>query len=237
MPKRRHRPCSCDSGHPTSVRRLANDVDARHARHDDCYRGWRSELTLAAMSSSSQHVAIIGAGPAGLMAAEVLAQGGAQRHRLRRDAVGRPQVPDGRARRAQPDAQRTAAGISRALPRGDAASRSRHRSVSAAARCATGARRWGSRPSSAPAAGCFQKPSRPRPCCARGCGGWMRWACNWRCAIAGPAGTSRAVCCFKRRMDRSASRRSATVLALGGASWPRLGSDGAWVGDRSPPRA
>src|SRR6476659_7869393 len=30
-----------------------------------------------AMSSSAQHVAVIGAGPAGLMAAEVLAQGGA----------------------------------------------------------------------------------------------------------------------------------------------------------------
>ena len=51
--------------------------------------------------------AVIGAGPAGLMAAEVL------RRRRRRDglrphAVGRPQISDGRARRAQPHAQRAA---------------------------------------------------------------------------------------------------------------------------------
>ena len=65
-----------------------------------------------------------------------------------------------------------AAGISRALRRGDAAARARDRGVSAGCACAHGAKRWGSRPSSAPAAGCFRKRSRPRRCCARGCGGW-----------------------------------------------------------------
>ena len=76
------------------------------------------------------------------------------------------------------------------------------------AACATGARRWGRKPLSAPAAGFFRKPSRPRPCCGRGCGGWTRWVCDWRCATAGPAGTSRAACVFKRRMDRTSSRRA-----------------------------
>ena len=40
-------------------------------------------------------------------------------------------------------------------------------------------------------------------------------------------GRSMAVCCFDARTARAPSKRSATVLALGGASWPRLGSDGA----------
>ena len=40
--------------------------------------------------------------------------------------------------------------------------------------CANGARRWASRPLSAPAAGCFRRRSRPRRCCAPGCGGSMR---------------------------------------------------------------
>ena len=38
-----------------------------------------------------------------------------------------------------------------------------------------------------------------------------------------------AACCFKRRTDRATIEARATVLALGGASWPRLGSDGAWA--------
>jgi len=44
------------------------------------------------MSSSSNNVAIIGAGPAGLMAAEVLAQGGAHVTVYDANAVGRAQV-------------------------------------------------------------------------------------------------------------------------------------------------
>ena len=62
---------------------------------------------------------------------------------------------------------------------------------------------------------------------------WLRrldsWACNSRCATAGPAGTRRAVSVFKHRTDQREVEARATVLALGGASWPRLGSDGAWA--------
>ena len=42
-------------------------------------------------------------------------------------------------------------------------------------------------------------------------------------------GRAKAVCAFKRRMDRTIIETGATVLALGGASWPRLGSDGTWA--------
>ena len=42
-------------------------------------------------------------------------------------------------------------------------------------------------------------------------------------------GSTTDSCCFKRPMDNTLSMRRATVLALGGASWPRLGSDGGWV--------
>ena len=57
----------------------------------------------------------------------------------------------------------------------------------------------------------------------------MRRAYNLRCATAGPAGTTRDGCCSRRRREQSAVEARATVLALGGASWPRLGSDGGWV--------
>ena len=96
--------------------------------------------------------------------------------------------------------------------------------------CAHGARRWGSRPSSAPADGCFRKPSRPR----RLLRAWLRRldcdrACNSRCVIAGPAGTTTAISRFETPDGPRTVEARATVLALGGASWPRLGSDGAWV--------
>lgn len=45
---------------------------------------------------------------------------------------------------------------------------------------------------------------------------WLGWDANGALRLAGPHG-------------ELALRPAATVLALGGASWPRLGSDGAWV--------
>src|SRR5262249_3324309 len=46
---------------------------------------------------------------------------------------------------------------------------------------------------------------------------WMGWDDGGRLVLAGPEA-------------RLAVKPHATVLALGGASWPRLGSDGSWVG-------
>ena len=108
------------------------------------------------------------------MAAEVLAQGGAGVTVY--DAMpsaGRKFLMAGRGGLNLTHSEALPA-ISRALRRGDAASRARDRGISAGSRCAHGAKRWGSRPSSAPAAGCFRKRSRPRRCCGRGCGGWTR---------------------------------------------------------------
>ena len=151
------------------------------------------------------------------------------RHRLRRDAVGRPQIPDGRARRAQSHAQRAVAAIPRALSRGDAASESRDRGVPAErlARLERGA---------GAADLCrLQRPgvSESVQGLALAAGmaaaaGFDR-ACSSRCATAGPAGTSRGRLLFQTPDGPRVVEARATVLALGGASWPRLGSDGAWV--------
>ena len=79
----------------------------------------RSARSCATSIAHEQaHVAVIGAGPAGLMAAEVLAQRRRAGDGLRPHAVGGAQVPDGRARRAQSHAQRgDAARFSRAMAR------------------------------------------------------------------------------------------------------------------------
>ena len=57
----------------------------------------------------------------------------------------------------------------------------------------------------------------------------MRRASPSSCAIAGPAGTRRARWCSRRRTAMLTVEADASVLALGGASWPQLGSSGAWV--------
>jgi len=54
--------------------------------------------------------------------------------------------------------------------------------------------------------------------------------CGSRCVTAGSVGPATAICDSETLggQQRLVEAR-ATVLALGGASWPRLGSDGAWV--------
>ena len=96
-------------------------------------------------------------------------------------------------------------------------------------RCAPGARVSARRHSSDRAAGCSRSRSRPRRCCALGCGGSMPPVCASRCAIIGPAGTSAAALQFEAPEGRVAIHPDALILALGGASWPRLGSDGGWA--------
>jgi uncharacterized flavoprotein (TIGR03862 family) len=57
---------------------------------------------------------------------------------------------------------------------------------------------------------------------------WVGWAPD---AVAGDTDPARAggTLCFETPAGPLAQRPRAAVLALGGASWPRLGSDGAWV--------
>jgi predicted flavoprotein YhiN len=64
-----------------------------------------------------------------------------------------------------------------------------------------------------------------------GCSGCARRACNFTCGIAG-SGTARsdlAALRFATPAGEVSAKADAVVLALGGASWARLGSDGAWA--------
>jgi predicted flavoprotein YhiN len=115
------------------------------------------------MSSPSKNVAVIGAGPAGLMAAEVLAQGGAaspSTTRCRRPAANFLMAGRGglNLTHSEPLPQFLAR-YREAMPHLAAPSKRSRRSA-----CAT-ERALGRRRLSAPAAGYFQKPSRRRPCC------------------------------------------------------------------------
>ena len=96
--------------------------------------------------------------------------------------------------------------------------------------CARGAKRSASRPSSDRAGGCFRVAMKASPLLRA----WLRRldAAGVTLALrhAGPAGTMQRRPHLRRAGRREhASSADATVLALGGASWPRLGSDGAWV--------
>jgi hypothetical protein len=86
---------------------------------------------------------VIGGGPAGLAAAEVLTRGRVPRRPLRRHAELRPQVPAGRARRAEPDPRRALRALRHALPPAAAAAAGGARRLHAAgsARLVRGPRR------------------------------------------------------------------------------------------------
>ena len=78
-------------------------------------------------------------------------------------------------------------------------------------------------------AGVSRKASRRRRCCAPGCAGSTSSASSLRprrrlIGLA-PSGAR----CSRRREGERGDRAPAIVLALGGASWPRLGGDGGWV--------
>ncbi len=183
------------------------------------------------MSSTAKDVAVIGAGPAGLMAAEVLAQGGARVTVYdAMPSVGRKFLMAGRGGLNLTHSEALPPFLER-YRRGGVASCNRDRRISTGRACGSGARHWGSRPSSAPAAGCFPRLSKPRPCCGPGCGGSMHRASNSCCAIAGAVGTSRAACSLTARRDRTRSRltrpcsRSAARAGRGSAptaAWAEL---------------
>jgi predicted flavoprotein YhiN len=115
------------------------------------------------MTKLGTQVAVIGAGPAGLMAAEVLAQGGAEVTVY--DAMpsaGRKLLMAGRGglnlTHNEPFRPSSHATVARSRISQPPSTPFRRK------RCATGARRWGSRLLLAPADVCFQKRSRLRPC-------------------------------------------------------------------------
>ena len=182
-----------------------------------------------AMPSGQNHVAVIGAGPAGLMAAEVLAQGGADVTIY--DAMpsaGRKFLMAGRGGLNLTHSEQLPAFLTRygkAAPQLTAAIE------------AFPPRRFARMERGAGSADLrrLQRPGVSQgdqglALAARVAAAARRLG---RAIQAAPPldrlGRRRPACSFGRPMDRVPSMRSATVLALGGASWPRLGSDGAWV--------
>jgi uncharacterized flavoprotein (TIGR03862 family) len=185
-------------------------------------------LYTPAMSSPAHHVAVIGAGPAGLMAAEVLAQGGAAVTVY--DAMpsaGRKFLMAGRGglnlthseplpqflaryREAMPHLKAAIEAFPPSALRGWSEALGQETFVGSSGRVFPKAfkaspllRAWLRRLDSLG----VRLMLRHR---------WTGWDEQGRLSFQAPDGP-RAV------------EASATVLALGGASWPRLGSDGAWM--------
>ncbi len=180
------------------------------------------------MSAPAQHVAIIGAGPAGLMAAEVLAQGGA--HVTIHDAMpsaGRKFLMAGRGglnlthseplpqflaryREAMP---RLAAAIEAFPPQ---ALRDWSEALGQETFIGTSGR-------------VFPKAFKASPLLRA----WLRRLDSMGARLAlrhrWTGWDERGRLSFQPPDGPRAIEASATVLALGGASWPRLGSDGAWA--------
>jgi uncharacterized flavoprotein (TIGR03862 family) len=180
------------------------------------------------MATTSQHVAVIGAGPAGLMAAEVLAQGGA--YVTVYDAMptaGRKFLMAGRGglnlTHSEPLPQFLAR-YREATP---------HLKAAIEAFPPSALRDWsealGQETFVGSSGRVFPKAFKASPLLRA----WLR-----RLESIGVGLTPRlrwigwdekGCLGFETPFGARAIKPSATVLALGGASWPRLGSDGAWV--------
>ena len=180
------------------------------------------------MTPSESHVTIIGAGPAGLMAAEVLAQGGARVTVY--DAMpsaGRKFLMAGRGglnlTHSEP--------LPQFMPRYREAAPKLQAAVEAFSPDAL--RAWSEalgEPTFVGSSGrVFPKAFKASPLLRA----WLRRldAADVRFAFrhrwTGWDGEGRLL--FQTSSGTSAVAADATVLALGGASWPRLGSDGSWV--------
>ena len=171
--------------------------------------------------------AVIGAGPAGLSAAEVLAEAGLDVTLHERMASpARKLLMAGRGGLNLTHCETFA--LPHALWRCGGGFEARLDDLQPADRYATGATALARRPSSAPAAGSSRNASRPRPCCAPGCGGSTPLAS--RCTLRHDfRGFDQSAALFDTPDGPLRVEANVTVLALGGASWPRLGADGSWV--------
>ena len=157
------------------------------------------------MSPSSNNVAIIGAGPAGLMAAEVLAQGGAAV--VIYDAMpsaGRKFLMAGRGGLNLTHSEPLPAFLARY---GEAPP---HLTAAIDAFPPSALRDWSEalgQPTFIGSSGrVFPKAFKASPLLRA----WLRrldsMACNWRCVTAGPVGTNTDACASKRRIERAPSK-------------------------------
>ena len=172
---------------------------------------------------------MIGGGPAGLMAAEILAKSG---HRvIVADASPTPArkfLLAGRGGlnlthsepleafldRYGPARERLAPAIGRLIPRGASPLERRARRADI--------RRF-ERARVSPE---FQGD---RACCAPGCARWKGSASNCARGIGSPDGRPEGGARFATPSGEEILEAGVTVLALGGASWPRLGAMASWV--------
>ena len=177
---------------------------------------------------SHPRVAIIGAGPAGLMAAEVLAEGGARVTLYdRMPSVGRKFLMAGRGGLNLTHSE----DLERLLGRYGPATEHLRAAIEAFPPAAL--RAWSEalgQPTFVGSSGrVFPKAFKASPLLRAwlrrlGAAGvnlalrhrWVGWDARGGVLLDGPQGSVTV-------------EADATVLALGGASWPRLGSDGAWV--------
>jgi uncharacterized flavoprotein (TIGR03862 family) len=181
------------------------------------------------MSTTPQHIAIVGAGPAGLMAADVLAQGGAAVTIY--DAMpsaGRKFLMAGRG------------GLNLTHSEPLPAFLTRYREAQPNLKTAieafppSGLRDWsealGQETFVGSSGRVFPKAFKASPLLRA----WLRRLDSMGVKLALRhrwIGWDEQDClCFETLVGARAIKPSAVVLALGGASWPRLGSDGAWVG-------
>ena len=175
-----------------------------------------------------QALAIIGGGPAGLMAAEVARAAGVEVDLYRGQGLGRTQVPDRRQGRPQPHPRRTAAGfdgrygarqrdVGRWLDDFDGdALREWARGFGIETYIGTSGRVFPMDRKAAPLLRGWVRRLRDQGVRFHVQHRWLGWGDDGALRFATPDG------------DRT-SARTPLVLALGGGSWPELGSDGAWT--------
>ena len=183
----------------------------------------------AAITSSKTQIAVIGAGPAGLMAAEVLAQGGASVTVYdAMPSVGRKFLMAGRGGLNLTYSEPLPQFLARYR---DAAS---HLEPAIASFPPDALREWSAALGQPTFIGssrrvfpqCFKASPLLRAWLRRLDASGVRFALRHR--WTGWDGDGRLL--FQTPDGQRTIETDATVLALGGASWPRLGSDGAWAG-------
>jgi uncharacterized flavoprotein (TIGR03862 family) len=182
----------------------------------------------ASLDSPPLRVAVIGGGPAGLMATEVLAAGGARVDLFdAMPSVGRKLLLAGRGGLNLTHSEPLPAFLSRYAQAQDTlrpwidafspqALRDWAGDLGIATFVGTSGRVFPSDLKAAPLLRAWLHRLRGAGVAFHTRARWQGWSADGSLRIAGPAGDS-------------LHSADATLLALGGASWPRLGSDGAWV--------